>query len=107
MSSEECNGWSNWETWNINLWLANDEGLYYETLRICDKEQNPHQYEFERDEELRDWVDELLEENIITDKVSLWRVNWKEIVESFQQTIEENKQYELQIRKAELGRRTN
>ena len=94
MSSEECNGWTNWETWNINLWLANGEGLYYETMRICDKEQNPHQYEFERDVALRDWVDELLEENIITDKVSLWRVNWTEIVESFQRTIEENKQYE-------------
>jgi len=35
-----------------------------------------------------------MDENIITDKVSLHRVNWKEIMESFQQTIEENKAYE-------------
>jgi hypothetical protein len=22
------NGWSNYETWNVNLWLTNDEGTY-------------------------------------------------------------------------------
>ncbi len=22
------NGWKNWETWNVALWLGNDEGLY-------------------------------------------------------------------------------
>lgn len=22
------NGWKNYETWNVNLWLCNDEGLY-------------------------------------------------------------------------------
>jgi len=25
------NGWSNYPTWAVNLWLANDEGLYNET----------------------------------------------------------------------------
>jgi hypothetical protein len=23
------NGWENYETWNVALWLQNDEGLYY------------------------------------------------------------------------------
>jgi len=22
------NGWKNWETWNVALWVQNDEGLY-------------------------------------------------------------------------------
>lgn len=23
-----CNGWENWKTWNLNVWLRNDYNLY-------------------------------------------------------------------------------
>lgn len=25
---EKHNGWTNWRTWNVALWIANDYGLY-------------------------------------------------------------------------------
>lgn len=30
----DYNGWTNYETWNVNLWVSNDEGLYNEKMRV-------------------------------------------------------------------------
>ena len=36
MSKDEqgYSGWTNYETWNVALWIGNDEGLYHEAL-LC------------------------------------------------------------------------
>lgn len=35
MSDTSYNGWSNWATWNMALWLDNDEGFY--NIRRCSR----------------------------------------------------------------------
>ncbi len=34
-TEETYNGWSNYETWNVALWIGNDEGLYNDAKMIA------------------------------------------------------------------------
>lgn len=45
MISTKYNGWTNYPTWAVNLWMANDEGLYdlvREHARECIDEASEH-----------------------------------------------------------------
>lgn len=98
---ESYEGHSNWETWNISLWLNNDENMQNEALRICGQNSTSlylpaHSItpQYNAVKLLEEYVFSLLDDNIITDKVSIHRVDFKEIVKDFQETIKENKEYE-------------
>lgn len=72
-------GWTNYETWLVALWINNDEYLHDEARTL------------ESPENLKDWIESLLLEgekaslkmDLIT--AALSKVNWKEIFKSFKE----------------------
>jgi hypothetical protein len=93
-TDETYNGWANRETWALNLWLNNDEGLYElqrEFARTFSKAA------YRSDLETRDWFSEeivpLLQEtelgrSALEDIGSLWRVDWQATAEAIRESIE-------------------
>jgi hypothetical protein len=49
------NGWTNYETWNVSLWLNNEPGTYDELRGIA----NGRGEDYERAARLKDWVWEM------------------------------------------------
>ena len=35
--NDTYNGWRNYETWNVALWIGNDEGLYNTVLELRER----------------------------------------------------------------------
>ena len=63
----EYNGWSNRETWVVNLWLTSDEVLYDELVRLKKFYHDTHDLA----EALKIWVQDELDEQI--EPTHLWR----------------------------------
>ena len=79
------NGWANYETWNLHLWLSNDEGSQAMAQELC---QGVELYEAA--DRLKDWADEYVEglglaPSFASDLLvaSLSSVDWRELAEAF------------------------
>lgn len=85
------NGWSNYETWNVSLWLNNEEGTHKELQslqrRAYDKESLAKQIE--------DLCKEIWSEGKTPDGADLNETNWLEIAESEWQEDEETEGVEV------------
>lgn len=97
------NGWSNYETWCVSLWLGNDEGLYNATRGMAEgygEEYNERELAVRPfAAELAEYVDELAEmtcagcrsgASFVADLLgaALSEVDWQEIARNLLSELE-------------------
>jgi hypothetical protein len=83
IQEKEYNGWTNWDTWNVNLWLTNDEWSYSQANRLCravDLDEGDNARNRLKKAALRE-----LAEGVVGDDVNFDNVDWDEIITSFQE----------------------
>lgn len=87
--TQKCNGWTNYETWAVNLWLTNDEESYNKAQRVVDESED----ENEAAENLKEYIENLKRKlylfidnaNLFSDllNAAISEVNWHEIAQAF------------------------
>jgi len=97
MEGKKYQGWTNYETWVVNLWLTNYSGTYDAILESVRDNAADH----DAGEAIKEFVEELnplndKEPSLFTDLMNgaLSEVNWREIAQSLRETLKENEQYE-------------
>lgn len=83
--SKGYNGWTNYETWNVALWLGNDEGLYLAYTEALESEP------FTAESLAALVMDELLPNgtpDFDGERSRYTRVNWQEIADNFNEDRE-------------------
>jgi hypothetical protein len=74
MTDNIYHGWSNWDTWDANLWLTNDEFSYHIVFELDDPDQIREFFLIQFRDISTDtgWID----------GINPLRVNWQEIYDS-------------------------
>ena len=99
MKDEKYNGWTNYETWAVNLWLTSEKGsdsYWREQARDQYEKAEPSKYSTKKEVALgffsQQIKEELAEANPLAGEASLWadllggalsEVDWYEIAEAF------------------------
>jgi hypothetical protein len=86
-TDERYNGWTNYETWCVALWLDNDEYLQNEAYRIVADCGNTYEAE-QAFKEMIDDMNPLVETaTMFTDllNAAISNVNWYEIIEHYEE----------------------
>ena len=91
-NEEEYNGWTNRETWLLNLWMTSDEGIYCYWREVAQSRMwKPFELADFLSEHYEDSIPESLDpffQDII--RQAMGRVNWEEIAEALIEIHEED-----------------
>jgi hypothetical protein len=81
--SETYNGWANWETWSVHLWLTNEEDTY----RHWEERAGEIAEDVDHEDALHFLSGELRtvvpNDGSVRDSVSWHRVDWRQVAEAF------------------------
>lgn len=77
--SSTYQGWTNWDTWNANLWLTNDQYLYNAAMTCQDARAVRALFMETFADSTRFWG-----EHPYLDGINPDAVNWQEILDSLQ-----------------------
>jgi hypothetical protein len=83
MSDQTYNGWTNWATWNFNLWINNDERLYRIMMKASeDLELDSYLVKF-----LKGTADNIIGTKLCSDlkKSDIKDINFKEVMEAIRE----------------------
>ena len=72
--NEDYNGWTNWDTWNTNNWLTNDEGTYKQAMKAKNERQ------------LKSFFEEMFGKG--HDDIDIRKVNWKEVYDGINESTD-------------------
>ena len=94
--SSKYNGWTNYETWNFNLWITNEESDYNHALELAEDSEN----KYGLSKKLEEWAEDMASDALtsyeythgfIKDMVnsSVGEVNFYEVAEHLWETRQE------------------
>lgn len=80
------NGWTNYPTWNVMLWIDNDEYMCEEARRVVQKLDD-----YDAEKAIKEWIEEM---NPVGESASMWTdimswalaiVDWHAIVKALKE----------------------
>lgn len=95
MTDETYNGWTNYETWSVALWLDNEPGTYEDARQIVHAELD----DWRAGRDLREYVESLPDvESVLSGATmaadllgtALSEVSWTEIAEHYREDEDED-----------------
>ena len=95
MIDTQYNGWNNYETWCVNLWLTNEPGTESDLRSLSQMTASLYW----RADRLKDYVNEMApidNASLFSDllQASLQSVDWREIIENHEHDDDDNNEEE-------------